>query len=216
MATTWPIATKATANKPVVATAVNVSSSLRSGRLMPAVPHFKHSAEMRSEFQFLQSETDETEFIDAFVSHADALEKDSPTQWFFRVGDCRIQFLRSRRTPDEVSIGRIALATHGFGLALASAPAAEALFTKMRKWLKKRYSNRPTAENVANPASVTSYRIMWLGPDAKERYRSGGVTLRTISRGPVIIKEEAEQAAAPNRSAAPTLKSEIPLRDSEG
>jgi hypothetical protein len=149
---------------------------------------------MRSEFQFLQSELDEKEFVAAFVDAADTLEQDSPIQWFFCVGDSRIQFLRSRRTEDQISLGRISLATHGFGLSFASAPSAEALYKKMRSWLKKRYHNTLTAENIRIPGSATSYRTMWLGPDAQARYRSGVVALRTLFDGPVIIKEEPNKA----------------------
>jgi hypothetical protein len=147
---------------------------------------------MRSEFQFLQSENDENEFAEAFAMYCDALEKESDSQCFFRIGDCRIQFLRSRRKNDTIAVGRIALATHGFGLSFISAPQAEALFRKMRTWLKKRYHNKLTAENITIPESTTSYRNMWLGPGAQQLYRNSNITLKSITNGPVIIKEEPE------------------------
>lgn len=60
----------------------------------------------------------------------------------------------------------------------------------MRTWLKNRYMNRLTAENISNPGSVTSYRTMWLGPDARAKYQRGEVMLRTIFNAPVVVKEE--------------------------
>ncbi|CAM3160138.1 hypothetical protein RAHE111665_17355 [Rariglobus hedericola] len=153
---------------------------------------------MRSEFQFLQSEDDEREFITTFSGQVNALETDSETQWFFRVGDCPIQFLRSRRWPNQIAVGRIAIATHGFGLSFASSDRAEAIFKQMRTWLKKRYTNKLTAENTKIPGSTTSYRNMWLGPDARTKYRSTQVTLRSMVSDCVVIKEDAEPGATDN------------------
>jgi hypothetical protein len=161
---------------------------------------------MRSEFQFLQSDEDEQEFVATFAPQADRLERESDIQWFFRVGDCPIQFLRSRRTPLEISVGRISLATHGFGLEFKSADGAEALFKQMRAWLKKRYANKLTAENIEIPGSTTSYRTMWLGPDARAKYRDGHVTLRSMASNKVVIKEE------PNQSPQTTPRGCAPLR----
>ena len=150
---------------------------------------------MRSEFQFFQSSADEQAFIDAFLTESDSLEKDSEVQWFFRVGDCRIQFIRSPRRDGIVGLGRIALATHGFGLSFISAPAAEALFRKMRTWLKNRYHNRLRAENVRIPGSTTSYRTLWIGPDAQASFRRGLVSLKSIITGYVVFSEEPEAEA---------------------
>jgi hypothetical protein len=159
---------------------------------------------MRSEFQFLQSEADEADFLTAFAGSCDALEKDSETQWFFRTGDCRIQLWRSRRMEDRISIGRISIATDGFGLSFTSSASAEALYTRMRSWLKKRYTNRLTAENVSIPGSRTSYRTMWLGPNARLLSRSKSVTLWSTPK--VQIKEAAEPGATDNPDDAQRLR----------
>ncbi len=145
------------------------------------------------------SADDEREFTAAFAGEADALKKESDIQWWFHVGDCRIQFLPSRRTRDQIALGRIALATHGSGESFSAAPQAEALFKRMRAWLKKRYSNRLIVENASIPGSATAYRTFWLGPDAREQSRVGHVTLRSFLSLPVIFKEE-----KPNKAPEPT------------
>jgi len=145
---------------------------------------------MRSEFQFFMSENDETEFVSSFASLADALKRESDTQWWFCIGDCRVQFLRSKLSDDQITLGRIAVATHGTGEACSRGPLVEGLFKKMRTWLKKRYTNRLMAENIEIPGSATSYRLFWLGPDAAAMFRNGRVTLRSLFSGPVVFKEE--------------------------
>jgi hypothetical protein len=152
---------------------------------------------MRSEFQLLQSEVDERDFVYAFTGSADALEKASESEWIFRVGDCPIQFWRSKRSERKIAVGRISIATHGFGVAYESAEKAEALFKKMRGWLKKRYTNRLIARNLTLSGVTASYRMMWLGPDARAMHRGGQVTLRSMVSDLVVIEEEPNQAPEP-------------------
>ena len=145
---------------------------------------------MRSQFEFLMSEDDESEFISAFVDQVDTLKKDSNVEWLFVMSDCHIQFLPSRRSGGQITLGRIAIATHGFGNVFAAAPKAERLFERMRSWLKKRYSNRLMAENITIPGSASPRRTMWLGLDARARFRRGEVTFRTAVESRVVITEE--------------------------
>ncbi|HWA88035.1 MAG TPA: hypothetical protein VG710_17535 [Opitutus sp.] len=149
------------------------------------------------------SEHDEAVFVDAFTSGADALKKESDRQWLFCVGDCEIQFARCWRSGGEVFLGRIAVATHGFGTESPQAPEAERMFKRMRSRLKKNYTNRLIAANITIPGSERPYRNVWLGPDARKRCQEGSIRLRSSPDSRVIWKEEPNQPLQPTRPFGP-------------
>jgi hypothetical protein len=152
---------------------------------------------MRSQFEFFMSERDEVTFVDAFAGTADTLKKESDRQWLFRVGDSEIQFLRCWRSAAEISLGRIAIATHGFGTESSSALDAERLFRRMRSHLKKEYTNRLIAENITIPRNARPYRNVWLGPHARGILQSGAIVLRSSPASRVVWNEEPNQAPEP-------------------
>lgn len=63
-------------NKSVVATADNAASSLRSGRLTPAVPHFKRSAKSMSQVLFFSLPEDEAKLLDRLICDSDSFVVD--------------------------------------------------------------------------------------------------------------------------------------------
>ncbi len=151
---------------------------------------------MRSQFEFFMSELDEEAFVAAFVGSVSALKKESERQWMFCAGDGEVQLLRCFRSRDEITLGRIAVATHAVGATSQETSDADRLFKRMRSRLKKEYSNRLIAVNTKNPGRSTPYRNVWLGPDARVRHRSG-LALRSSVGDSVVWKEEPNQTPHP-------------------
>lgn len=150
---------------------------------------------MRSEFQFLMSKEDEKLFLTFAESVCDGIEKESDYQWFFIVGDCRIQFLPSKKSEEEISIGRISLVTTGYGLNFVSSEAAENVYKRMRNWLKKTYTNNLIGRNITIEGSSTAYKYFWVGPGALELHKTKNILLKSLPSGPVVfeLNESAQQ-----------------------
>jgi hypothetical protein len=159
---------------------------------------------MRSHLQFFMSEADQREFVTEFADQADVVDQESADGWFFRIGAVGVEFSPSPRSKGRIALGRIAVATHFGENVMPAAQEAERLYKKMRSWMRNRYWNRLDAQNITIPGSATSYRSMWLGPNARELAHSGAVTLWTILGGRIIAREE------PNKAPEPTPGSVTP------
>jgi hypothetical protein len=156
---------------------------------------------MRSEFQFFMTAEDEAEFVLFAEPLAERLERASDTQWFLRIGDCAVQFLRSRLHRGELISGRIALATSGFGLCCKAADECERLYKRLRSWLKKSYSNRMTCRNIRIKNSRMAIRTLWVSPRVLELLRHDpSITLKQIPEAFVVFEPEinAEQVSGGN------------------
>ncbi len=156
---------------------------------------------MRGQLQFFMSEADQREFVSEFADQADVVDQESADRWLFRVGAVGVEFSPSPRSEDRVALGRIAIATHFGEKVIPETQDAERLYTKMRSWVRKRYWNRLVAENITIPGSATSYRSMWLGPNARKLAHSGAIKLWTILGGRVIAREEPNKAPEPRKEA---------------
>lgn len=141
---------------------------------------------MRSKVQFFMFEQDEVEFINTFLAFTNGMDKASETQYFFLVGDCTIQLLRSKLEGNQLTSGSISIATHGFGLTFKAAKEAEKIYSKMRQWLKKNYHNNLTVENSTIENSQQAINYFW----ASQRVLEGSknLILRQIPNAPVIFK----------------------------
>ncbi len=141
---------------------------------------------MRSELQFFMFPKDEVEFIDTFLEFIDGIDEESEAQYFFTIGDCKIQLLRSRQKGNQLISGRISIATHGFELNYKSGKDAEKVYSKMRRWIKKSYHNNLTVENINIENSKQEINYFWIS----ERVIKGSknLTLRQIPNSPVVFK----------------------------
>lgn len=138
---------------------------------------------------------DEAEFVSFAENLADRVDKESDVQWIFWIGDCPVQFMRSRIRRDELISGRIALATSG--LALDNAADGERLYRRLRGWLKKSYSNKMTCRNTRIENGKMEIKNFWMSSRVIALlHRELDLTLKQIPEGFVVFepKQEAEQA----------------------
>lgn len=148
---------------------------------------------MRSEFQFFMTAEDEGEFVSFAKELSDRIEKGSDTEWFFWIGDCSVQFLRSRIRLSELISGRIALATSGFGLAFNSAADGERLYKHLRAWLRKSYSNELTCRNIRVENSKMEIKNFWVSSRVIALLRQEpGLSLKQIPGSFVVFEPKLE------------------------
>ncbi|WP_378181169.1 hypothetical protein [Aquimarina sp. SS2-1] len=144
---------------------------------------------MRSELQFFMIQADEEEFVSLFTNFVDRIDKESEWQWFFYVCDCPIQFLRSKKVDNQLLSGRISIATHGFGLQYEAAKSAEQLYSKMRRWVKKYYSNNLTVENVKSKNSKMNTSRFWVSKRVVTLKKTDKqLILRQIPNAPIVFE----------------------------
>lgn len=135
------------------------------------------------------TEEDEVEFVTMSQDITDSVDKSSDIQWFFHVGDCRIQLLRCSSDESQLLAGRISIATTGFGASYKSSQEAEKVYKRMRNWLKKSYSNRMTCRNVGIEGSKTELKTFWASPRVIEKVNSNPeLVLRQIHSAPVVFE----------------------------
>ena len=86
-----------------------------------------------------------------------------------------IQFLPSRRFGEDLTAGRIALATVDLGgksLFSTEAPELEKTYRALRRYIQKNFSNKLAAYTDGQKSKYT-YRDLWLGPCAQASGRPG-------------------------------------------
>jgi hypothetical protein len=109
---------------------------------------------------------DEVEFLD-FARSKFGLSADD--QWLVSPTCPRegIQFLRSQRFGEELTAGRISLATHYGGVTRFTdeAPVLEKTYLALRRYIQKNFSNKLAAFKDGERSKFT-YRNLWLGPHA--------------------------------------------------
>ncbi|MEO5715526.1 MAG: hypothetical protein ABIT37_18755 [Luteolibacter sp.] len=141
---------------------------------------------------------DEAEFVSIAEDLADRVDRGSDAQWFFWIGDCSVQFQRSRIRRSELISGRIALATSGFGLAFDSAADGERLYTRLRGWLKKSYSNKLTCRNMRIENSKMEIKNFWVSQRVIALlHREPDLTLKQIPEAFVVFEPKQEAQSGP-------------------
>ena len=144
---------------------------------------------MRSELHFFMVGEDEREFLGFAATLVDKVESSSEAQWFLIVEDCPIQFLRSKWLNGTLISGRIAIATHGFGVAYQGAEKAERVYKRLRSWIRKTYSNEVTCRNIYSPDSCARIKNFWLGPELLTQLRNNRkIVLKQIPDGFVVFE----------------------------
>ena len=123
---------------------------------------------MRSEVQFFMAPEDEASFLE-FAREKHGLSVQG--EWL--VGDacpeCGIQFQPSRIFDNDLTAGRISLATtdlDGNDRFQNETAALEKAYRSLRRHLQKTYSNK-LAAYTDGQASKYVYRNLWLGPFAR-------------------------------------------------
>ncbi len=148
---------------------------------------------MKSQFQFFMLENEEVEFVNFSLGLCDAIDQSSKSQWFFKVGDCQIQFLRPQKFENELISGRIAIQTTGYGFSFKAAESAENVYKKMRAWLKKRYSNKMTCKNINIEDSQMKLKYFWYSPGVERLVKENPMySLKQIKGAPVVFEIENE------------------------
>lgn len=123
---------------------------------------------MRSEVQFFMSPEDEASFLE-FAREKHGLSVDG--QWLVsnECPECGIQFLPSRRFDNDLTAGRISLATtdlDGKDRFRNETATLEKVYRSLRRHIQKHYSNK-LAAYTDGQVSKYVYRNLWLGPFAR-------------------------------------------------
>ena len=147
---------------------------------------------MRSEFQFIMSAEDMSEFDDFLLSHDGVAIEVGECFDMVHYDSAKFQYMRSGIYADLLTVGRIALATTDIDKkdTNSNSEKIEKLYKSCRNWLRKRYSNCLDAVNydVTPPAKAT-VKYIWLGPHAEKWFDSGQGKLRIFPKNGVYLEK---------------------------
>jgi hypothetical protein len=147
---------------------------------------------MRSEFQFIMSAEDMSEFDDFLLSH-DGVEIESRKGFdVVHYESAEFQYMRSGIYEDLLTVGRIALATTDLDKQpnFENSHQIEKLYKRCRTWLRKRYSNCLEAVNYnVTPPAKCAVKYVWLGPNAEKWLDSGRGKLRLFPKNGVYLEK---------------------------
>ncbi len=146
---------------------------------------------MRSEFQYFMNQEDHA----AFDEHLHSIDGVSIRQGEhfdeILLDDGFIQYERSQLEDAILTSGRIAIASTDLDGAynFSSHQAVEALYKKLRNWLKKRSINSLVCynEKLKNP-SPQSVKNFWLGAGAKAALHNSAIKLKQFKSGNAVFK----------------------------
>ena len=130
---------------------------------------------MNKELRFFANTKDENEFIEFFTQLYTNLDKTSKYQWKFYFEDKHIQYLRSRKHSEVLTIGRISIRTSDKS---EYAKQAESAFRKMEKWIKNTYTDNLYVQNPNIANSLSKAKNIWIAPHAKYACIKNNVILK--------------------------------------
>lgn len=146
---------------------------------------------MRSEFQYFMSQDDHA----AFDEHLRSIDGVSikPGKYFDEIllNDGFIQYERSVLEEGILTSGRIAIASTDLedSYNFSSHQAVEAMYKKLRNWLKKRSINTLICynEKSVNPAAQP-VKNFWLLTGAEAMLNDSAIKLKQFKTGNVVFK----------------------------
>lgn len=110
-----------------------------------------------------------------FINHVEGLVdsiKENGESSLFMIGDCQIVYTPSVLSENTLSAGSIAIDSGGIDAGCKQRLKVEAVYKKLRKWIKHNYNNRLSTWTEGNADNASRIRDFWLGPDATQRKES--------------------------------------------
>jgi len=126
---------------------------------------------MKAEIQFFMTAEDAEVFINLAEELVDS-KKENGASSLLIIGDCQIVYVPSVLSENILMAGSIAIDSGGIDAGCKQRLKAEAVYKKLRKWIKNNYSNRLCTWTEGNADKVSRVRDFWLGPDARQRKES--------------------------------------------
>ncbi|MBG56968.1 MAG: hypothetical protein CMK46_01620 [Porticoccus sp.] len=146
---------------------------------------------MRSEFQYFMSQDDHAAFDSHLLSIDGVTIKQGKHFDEIRLGDGFIQYERSILNEGILTSGRIAIASTDLERSynFSSYQAVEALYKKLRSWLKKRSINTLVCYNEKSENyTVQAVKNFWLVTGAETLLNESGIKLKQFESGNVVFK----------------------------
>ena len=141
---------------------------------------------MNTEIQFFMNDADEGGFLEFASGHIDRIEEKSDTQRYLHVGEHFIQFLNWPVQGDILLGGRIAIRTNSD---TESARRAERVFNKLRRWIRKHFTNNVTCRNINVSGSQSKTKSHWIGPNTIELLKvNPTLQLKQSHKGYVVFE----------------------------
>lgn len=144
-------------------------------------------ARMNKQLRFLFDLHDNVEFTRVLEETGGEVERESERQWFLRVSDVRIQYLRCEVFDDFITIGRIAFRTMG-----KTDKRVIKAYKHIESWVKENCTNRLFCRNVNIDGSGSMVDDVWVGPSAKALAESGEKTLKQSRKGFIVFEMTAD------------------------
>lgn len=146
---------------------------------------------MRSEFQYFMSDLDHSEFDDLIMSFPDVTIKKGKSYDEIILLDGFVQYERSNLSDGILTSGRIAVATTDLGgqFNFTSHKEIEHLYKELRKWLKKKSTNKLACfnENIGE-STLQPTKKFWLCKGAEEMTKSHNIKLKQYVSTHAVFK----------------------------
>ena len=125
---------------------------------------------MDAEILFFMTAKDQSDFLTMVRGCCDSLTKQiDSNKFFFKVAGCHLIFTPTMFEDDTLYAGKLEIRTSSFPeeTSQIDKDRVQAVFRKLRNWIKKNYWSRLAYFNQNKKGKLTPSRNHWLGPDAK-------------------------------------------------
>ena len=124
---------------------------------------------MDAEIRFFMTLNDASDFLEFAHKHIDTIKQSSDLKQLFMVGDCELFYTPTVIDANTMYSGVLEIRiAHDGDSACKSQLRANAVYKKLRNWLKKKYWSRLAYINKTKNNKLMPTRIHWLAPDAKK------------------------------------------------
>ena len=146
---------------------------------------------MRSEFQYFMSDSDHAEFDEFILSFPGVTIKTGKSYDEIILLDGFVQYDRSNLSDGILTSGRIAIATTDLdgNLNFTSDKEIEHLYKELRKWLKKKSTNKLACFNEKmGESTLQPTKNFWLCEGAEEMKKSHNIKLKQYVSTHAVFK----------------------------
>jgi hypothetical protein len=140
---------------------------------------------MKAEIQFFSMPDDAGEILALVKNKIDTIEEGSR----LLIGDCEVNYTSGTIKNNLLLMGSLAINTGPVDNACADQERAKAVYRKIRKWLKKNYSNRLNTYQLEGERKDAAERNHWLSPAAAEWVKAADGRLLKITENSMTAFE---------------------------